>query len=287
MNSGLIDVDALVEGASELAPLPASTVRLASLIAEEDADLEEIAQTIRLDEALTGRLLGAANSSRSGSLVTITTVEEAVLRRGPGTVLALALGAGLGQSMRAALPEYGLSEGGLWRHSVAAALAVERARRYCQRPGAPEAFAAALLHDVGKLVMARHLSPAAIEEVRAAAHQRRLSMDEAEREVLGIGHAQVGARVARHWGLPESIAQSIEYHHVPFDAPDDKSRRLCALILLADAVAAEVEAPCSEHVAGFSPAIAGRLGITSDGFADLCEDVRAQLADVLEAYGAG
>ncbi len=66
MNPGLVDVSALIKDATELEPLPASAVRLARLVADEQRNVADVAETIRLDEALTGRLLSAANSSLSG-----------------------------------------------------------------------------------------------------------------------------------------------------------------------------------------------------------------------------
>jgi len=286
MKTELVEVAALIREASELEPLPASTARLATLVTGEEFELDEVAETIRLDEALTGRLLGAANSARSGARVTVSTVDQAVLRLGPGAVLALALGSGVGARMRQALPGYGLSEGELWRHSVAAALAVERSRRYSRCPVQPEAFAAALLHDLGKLVLSRHLSPETLATLGEARQARGLSMDEAEHEVLGTGHAAIGASVARHWGLPDSICLAIEHHHAPLDAPDERSRRLCSLIRLADATAKEVRAACGEDARNeFGPSIAGSLGINSAGFEALCEDVSRRFDEVLERYG--
>ena len=62
-------------------------------------------------------------------------------------------------AMQSAIPAYSLPEGALWRHSVAAAVAVD-AMQSCQRTPVPsETFTAALLHDVGKLVMGRFMSP--------------------------------------------------------------------------------------------------------------------------------
>ena len=287
MNPGLVDVDALIEDACQLKPLPASTTRLASLVVDDDSELAELVEIVRLDEALTGRLLGAANSPQSGARVPITTVEDAIMRMGTGAVLALALGSGIGTEMRRALPAYGLNEGELWKHSVAAALAIERARPHCRRRICPEAYAAALLHDVGKLVLARHLAPEAVEAVQRARSERGIGLDDAEREVLSVGHAQLGAAVARAWSLPELICLGIEHHDSPLAAPDETSRSLCSQVVLADSVAATIGATCGgTRNTCFSPDIAGSLGITSAGFEALCEDVDRRLEDVMALYSA-
>ena len=286
MNPGLIDLDALVLEASKLEPLPPSATRLAGLVADPERDLLDVADAIRFDQALTGRVLGAANAVSAGGRVEVSTIEEAVRRLGSGRVLSIALSGSVGRAMRRALPEYGLGEGELWTHSVAAALAVERAARYIRRTVRPEAFAAALLHDVGKLVLARHLRPEAIASIRLIQRDDGLVSDDAEIAVLAVGHARLGACVARHWGLPESIALGIEHHHSPLSGPDEASRILCSQIRLADAVASTLGHSSGEaQGTGFSPALAGSLGISLGGFEELCRDVEWRLDDVLEAYG--
>ena len=284
--SGLVDLNALVRDADDLDPLPASAMRLAGLVTDDDWDLGAIAEIIRLDQALTGRLLGAANSAMSGARRTIDSVEQAVMRLGPGTVLALAIGSAVKGEMQRALPEYGLSEGVLWRHAVAAALAADLARHHCKMPISTEAFAAALLHDIGKLLLARHLEPEAITFLQRAAEEAGLSSEEAEVEVLRVGHAELGALVARRWGLPETICVAIQYHHRPVLCADETGRRLSLQVALADAVAIEIGEVCGDgHSAPtFTPALASALGISVMGFEALCEDARTHLDHVLEAY---
>lgn len=284
MTNRLIDLDLLVKGAESLEPLPASAARLADIVTRDDWEIGEVAEVARLDEALTGRLLGAANSARSGARAEITSVEQAVVRLGPGATLSLAIGPSIKNLMKGDV--FGLSEGSLWRHSVAAALAIDRARAYCVTPILPHAFAAALLHDVGKLVLARHLEPTA-EAFLNRARQLGYDPQAAEEEVLAVNHAELGALVARSWKLPECIAAAIQHHHSPLAGLDEDTRRLCHQIALADAVTAAIGAssgPGSQPA--FDGAIAGCLGITLADFEDLCCKVADELEDVLALYEA-
>jgi putative nucleotidyltransferase with HDIG domain len=286
MSSGLVDLEVLVKDALALQPLPASVARLGIVLAKEDWDLQEICETIRLDQALTGRLLCAANSALSAPAVEIGSVDQAVLRLGPGKVLSLAIASSLQAQFHTALPSYGLSEGELWRHSVAAALAVEMARPRCRVRIDNEAFAAALLHDVGKLVLSRHLDPTAQEHMRRACLEQGLSNEEAEEEILQVQHAEVGALVAEGWKLPKAIATGIRYHHDPLSAPDDPGRRLCYQIALADAVSNEVNVARGEMAdqGRFTPDLAERLGMTEELFGELCQAVESSLDETLALY---
>ena len=108
-----IDLDALAEAAACLDPLPASVVRLAGMVASGEPDLNEIAEIVSYDQALTASLLRSANSSWSATRTPITTVRDAVVRLGYGTVLSLALGVNVRRRMNQAIPAYGLEEGQL------------------------------------------------------------------------------------------------------------------------------------------------------------------------------
>jgi len=115
--------------------------------------------------------------------------------------------------MKTQVPMYGLGEHELWRHSAAASLAVTALRQ--ERPSAevPEsASIAALLHDIGKLVMARYLQ-ADMSAILLLARERTLTFVEAEHELLGCDHTEVGGALGRQWGLPDEITHAIERHH--------------------------------------------------------------------------
>jgi len=311
----LINLPAILRAAKDLEPLPASVSRLAALVARPDVEIRDIVEVVNYDQGLTARLLRVANSAASAAISPITTVKGAVVRLGTGTVLSLATGASLKRQLERAIPVYGLSEGELWRHSIAAALAAEAAPPYCRAPVPPEAFTAALLHDVGKLVLARFLYP----EVKALLARTQstggLLTLEAEMEVLETHHGDLGGLVTQRWRLPETIVKGVTHHHYP----DDGNHLICDVVHLADAVAhvvatataAATAAPCmasatatnSAAAAPATPASAPdsaaglafgainiragareRLGLTEDGPQGLAALVAGRLQEVLERY---
>lgn len=234
----MINLGNLIEQANGLAPLPASAVRLTALIANPHCSLEEVADLIAYDQALTLQLLRAANSVASASATPVGNVREAVIRMGTAQVLSLAVASGARPFLLPGIPAYGLAEGALWRHSVAAAAAAEAMQESGELDLPPETFTSALLHDVGKLVLARFLTPeilAFIRRAQAVEHCERL---DAEAELLEVDHAELGGLVAQHWKLPPRVVQGITYHHHPergFDV-------ICDLTYLANHLAKQVEA---------------------------------------------
>jgi HD-like signal output (HDOD) protein len=210
-----LDLDAVVASALRLEPLPTSVTRLAVLVADDEAAMRDIVEVISFDQALTANLLRRANSASSASRAAIKTVHEAVVRLGTGIVLSLAMSSSVGTRLSGAIPQYGLEEHELWAHSVRASLAADVIRSKAKVPVPVESSTAALLHDVGKLILARHLGPEILDLLAAAKQVDGLTGAQAEALVLEVNHAELGAVVAQHWRLPESIAHGIGYHHDP------------------------------------------------------------------------
>ena len=280
----MIDLKALTRAANDIEALPQSVTRLAALTASDRWTLQDVEEVVRLDQALTLRLLRAANSAASASAVPIVTVRDAVVRLGIKTLLSLATAVGVQKRLKQGVPEFGLSEGELWRHSVAAALAAESAQGFCEVSLPVETYAAALLHDIGKLVMARFLDPE-VQRVLAEGRERGgLSSLRAEAEVLQVHHGELGGLIAQHWSLPDRLVTGIIHHHTPDLAND----------VIADAVhVANIAA--KQAWIGYAPTDADlqvwpasleRIGMTEDGFGDLVTQVRSKLERVLAAYGA-
>lgn len=155
----MLELDALVEKASELEPLPATVSRLASVVASDDSSAQDVAEVISFDPRMTAVLLRYVNSAAGDSRYSIDTVQGAVTRLGMGAVLEIAMANTVRRQLNVSMPEFGLAAGDLWRHSVASALAAESLQRCCSTRITPETFTAALLYDIGKLVLCRFLDP--------------------------------------------------------------------------------------------------------------------------------
>jgi HD-like signal output (HDOD) protein len=278
---GVIDLDELAQAATRLEPLAPSVNRLAALVCAGAPELGQVVEIVQYDEVLTASLLRSANSSWSSSRVEITSVRDAVIRLGASPVLAMTLGRNVRSRLDDSLPEYGLAEGDLWRHSVAASLAAELlAPRAAHRPP-PEAATAALLHDVGKLVMARFLTPPLLEELREH-EERGLTSTDAEAEVLGTDHAEIGGLIARSWSLPESLVRGIREHGRPRSDGDT----LVHAVFLADELAKAVGTGARDDSLGDGPDVEafaraiGELGLAAGDFDELRVLVGQRLSEV-------
>jgi putative nucleotidyltransferase with HDIG domain len=279
----VLDLHQLVEKAYDLEAIPMSGSRLATVVSQPDSTIDNVIEVVALDQALAGRALRAANSASSAARMPITTVKDAVVRLGRMNMLTLAFGPKMRQTLQSPLPEFGLAENMLWRHSVAAALVTESLASVAKVDVPAEAYAAALLHDVGKLVLARFLDPDLLEFLRRAQAEGRCNPLQAEMEILEVNHAELGALVARHWGLPETIALGIQYHH----APSEDLPRVCHVVCVANVLAKLVE-PNAEAIPPHPEnQEASFLALKVDGLTrkKVVEAVGARFAKVLEMFG--
>lgn len=202
-------------------PMPVSYPQLAQAAADPHADLQRIVGLIEYDPALTATALKLANSAYYARGDAVVSVRQAVQRLGAGRILQMTVGHHLRNRMAAACPGYDLDEKELWRHSVAAAVAADLLPRYAKVALPAVAFTAALLHDIGKFILSRHLTAEVKADIRQAAALHRLPYVQAERSVLGFDHAQVGGVIARRWKFPDTLAEAISYHHRPREAGVD------------------------------------------------------------------
>lgn len=209
----------LIAGIDRLDPLPVTMRRLMDALGDENVPFQEIVEIVEHDQAVAANVLRTANSAFLGGQYEITSLRSAVIRLGLDLLLEIALGGHL-RNLATSAPMYGLTEDDLWLHSAAAARAVDQIIQASDNDSIPRgASIAALVHDVGKLIMVRFLD-ADVRTIQGLCEQKGLAFVEAEREMFGCDHAEVGAAVARAWEFPEPIVEAIARHHeVPLVDP--------------------------------------------------------------------
>lgn len=260
-----------------LAPMPASVVRLAGLVGDPDINVSDIVEVVRLDQALTANVLRLANSIWGRSRTPINSLKEAVVRVGNAQILKIAVGQHLADPMKEACPGYELAEHELWRHSVAAALAAEKMSGFVRQTISKFAFTAALMHDIGKLLVGRHMGATSLAEISHVVENERISYVEAEKRVLGTDHAEVGGSIARHWGFPEPLAEAIAYHHDPKFHPDF----VMDTVHIANTVAKVIGVGLGIEQMNLKVSVEApqRLGMDFKNLESLCATVRDELAN--------
>lgn len=274
--------EALVRGIKQLDPLPLTAQRLVGMLSGDDVGASAIADLIEFDQAIAAAVLRAASTARYvGS--SSPTVRVAVQRLGTVALLDLVL-EGYLKKLRVATPLYDLSEQDLWLHGAAAQLAVRALAAERPRAGIPAlAGTAALLHDVGKLIVSRYLK-ADVRELLAHAEARRITFVEAERDIIGTDHAEVGAALAVEWKFPVDVADAIRRHHsLEFSNPTV----MLDVVAVANVVAKTIAVGLGAEGLNFAvdPGSCQRLGIDYATFGRVCLQTDAWLREVTRVHG--
>ena len=281
----VLTVQALAAGGEDLQPLSPSAQRLTALLCAGAWHASEVMQIIAYDEELSARLMMVANARLEDSIGTVGNAHTAAMRLGPSRVVELAVGTCVRGPMQRAGTSHGLVEGELWRHSAAASLAVEKLGDYVDGIP-PEARTAALLHDVGHLVLGPSLPPDRLALIASDVRDGWVGSRAAELEHLGTDHARIGGSLAGHWSLPPILVDAIAGHHRPHELATPHHARVAAIVAVADMIAATVGAGLGprEHNPVDEGSSLASLGLSGDDFSRACADVFDDLEIVLTWY---
>jgi putative nucleotidyltransferase with HDIG domain len=224
---------AMIGQMGELPSQPGVYLALAQALADPAISLSDVAQLVEQDMAMSAKCLQLVNSAFFGLGRRVTSVQQAVSYLGTNMIRTLVFTAEIFRAFHADTKLKGFEMEALQNHSIVVGRLASQMLNDRQR--AEDAFIGGMLHDVGKLILATRL-PKEMDELAAAAKQRRRPLHELEREVLGVTHAEVGAYLLGLWGLPAAIVEAVAQHHsVEQVAP--RTFDVLAAVYVADAIA--------------------------------------------------
>ena len=193
--------------------MPATSAKLLKMLKDSETSAVQIEEILRYDPGLTANILKLTNSAYFGIPSKVSSVKQAVVLLGWKRLLQLVMTMCMSTVMKKPVPGYDLSQGELWRHSVAVSVAAELVVKALKIPGADEVFTAALLHDVGKLILGGFVQND-IQQIEAMV-SKGIAFEVAEFIVLGTDHANIGARILEKWSFPTNLVHAVNWHHDP------------------------------------------------------------------------
>ncbi|HCK98673.1 MAG TPA: histidine kinase [Candidatus Marinimicrobia bacterium] len=206
--------DEILSKIGSIPAMPTVVVEIRKLLRNPDVNFTELAQIIKYDPGLTTNILHLANSAYFGFSKSVNSVQQGIVRLGTKRIFELAVAAAIAPMAQKAVKGYDLSPGKFWEHSVAVAIGAEQLALDLNIKAPDYTFTAGLLHDIGKIVLGTFIEVDAAP-IMTLANQENVSFDEAEKQILGIDHAEVGAILLERWNLPECIVDVDRWHHQP------------------------------------------------------------------------
>ena len=218
---------------ARLPAMPHILIKLIDSCQDEEVGLDDLADLIAKDPAVTMRVLGAANTSASPRLTHKPGLRQALLALGMETTKSLLTSEAVSQVFNGFTHSDHHDLRGFWRHSYSAALAARKIAVMTDYPHLEEAYLAGMLHDVGRLAL---LSIAPAEYTMLLAHVDDGGLCQAEQQTFGITHAESGAHLIERFHLDSFLADSVLYHHEPL-AQVAAAHPLIRITILADLIA--------------------------------------------------
>ena len=267
-------IRAMVSHLDALPLAPRTYWEITQAAGKEDASLAEIGQIVEQDPALVAKVLQLVNSAYFGLSQEIQSASMAVQYLGLDLIKGLALAE---RVFTLKVPDNaGLSLEDQRQHSLLTARLAKTIANDPQR--GEDVFAAAMVHDVGKIVLACG-RPALYGQVVHRSKDRGRQCHVLEQEAFGASHAEVGAYLLGVWGLPLPIVETVAFHHQPGRATD-ADRCVVASVHAADVV---VEGVCAHDD---DAAITARLDVAFLASADITPDVSGWRAFVTASGAA-
>ncbi len=206
------NLEALIGDSYELPSLPEIYIRVSELIEDEDASAQQIGQAVQTDPSLTARVLKLINSAYYGLSVNVTSVAQAVSLLGRDQLKAVLIGSVLTKVFEdVEVENFSMRE--FWLHSIKTAIIARHlAMQNASILDHESFFTAGLLHDIGRLVLAR-VAPEAQQVIDHLVEAEGHNIVDVENDKLGVSHVEVGQELMIRWKMPSVLTQCVFRHH--------------------------------------------------------------------------
>ncbi len=215
----------------ELWAVPAGPLRILQLLESPEPRPDEVAAALEKDPALAARCLRLVNAAGFGQGSPVTSMKRAVVALGYAMTHRITAIAALLAHLGRVPDDLPFDVAVHWTHSLRTAHAASLVARETKLGRPDEHFAAGILHDIGKLVLLRHLPGPFRQVLDAAAKGERV--EAAEARLLGVDHALVGACVCERWRFPVPVCAAARHHLDAADALEEIQLPREALVVAA------------------------------------------------------
>jgi putative nucleotidyltransferase with HDIG domain len=225
----MINARRLFKDISDLPTIPAIVSRVVTLLDNQDADPDAIADLILSDQVLAARVIRVVNSPLFRTNNPITSVKRALLFIGFKSVREMILTSYFIDGFKSREQPFDMKI--FWTHSFSVGAISRRIARMINYPDIEKAYLVGILHDIGKVFLGHYCNDM-YGEMLTSIKNTSFTTYEAEYEFFGTTHCEVGLCLAQRWNFPPVYCDIIFYHHSTELATEDPL--LTAIISLAD-----------------------------------------------------
>ncbi len=223
----------LLKEIKSLKPIPAVANQLLAVVDNPDSSMEDISNVIQYDPAITASVLKTCNSAFFGLKNPAESIKDAVNILGTDQIVELVLLKSGAAALSGRQKGYGLEGGDMWKYSVSSAVIAKQIAAKLSLKNKNTIFTSALVKDIGKIILEKYVTEST-PKIQDLVKNKNFSFREAEKKILGIDHAELGAMIAKMWKFSPRMVKIIKNHHLP-DETMIKDKEV-AVVYLADCI---------------------------------------------------
>ncbi len=243
-----------------------------ALADDERTTAADIAKLISSDQALSIKVLKLVNSPFYGFPRRVSTIHSAVVLLGINVIKSLLLSSSIFEIM-------GKNVMGLWEHSMGTGVAANIIAKKLNLPEQEEITTAAILHDIGKVVVKMELK-CDYDLLSSLVNEKGLYIIDAERELLSADHAEIGGWLVSSWMLPDKLVEPINFHHDPEKSVMHQVKT--SVVHISDIIikASGFGFSGDDFVPRISPVAWGKLGMTVKLLEEVVPEIEDKLVEI-------
>ncbi|WP_165839958.1 HDOD domain-containing protein [Motiliproteus coralliicola] len=278
----------IIDGIDQLLSLPDVVVRINELIESDTSLIEEIADVISHDPALSAQLLKLVNSAFYGFPAQIDSMSRATNLIGTDEIRSLVLASSTASVFGNVSTEL-IDMDSFWHRSVYCGLIAKKLYRLTHKGNGESQFLMGLLHDIGRLVLLTTMSNDYAQLLQQAKDSHE-PLHELERRWLGFDAAEIGATLLERWHLPSVLWVPVKFQHAPQQS--DRLLPECQLLGLAIKITNCVEpelksSDLSEQLKQLDQLQLGNIELTAAEVETIAMEANMEAFEVLSIINPG
>lgn len=210
---GLIPVNDIINKIEHLPTLPIVSKQIKELFENEDITIRDLEDLIQKDAPLATKILKIVNSSFYGLINKTSSLEHALVILGLKEVKNIVLAFSIQSYFTNENSNFDRKR--FWKHSIVCSQIAKFLGNHFNAPGKDTLFLSGLIHDIGKLVFDQYFHNEFLETVNMV-ETKQIKTSEAEKNIIGVTHYQVAAKLLQQWQFPKDVIMQVFYHHAPW-----------------------------------------------------------------------
>ncbi len=214
-------IESIISNLDQLPSIPDVASKVLTMATDPDVSFKQVAEEIAKDQAITTNILKLCNSAYFSKGKEITSIDRALVTLGLKEVKDVVVVAATKAILNKTIIGYDLAKGELWRHGLAVGILSKKiAQQKNRKDIADIVFTGGIIHDIGKTVLAIYVQNT-YKDILDTVRKNGIPFQQAEKEIMGYDHQEIGERVLAKWKFPEVLKAIVQFHHQPDRAPGE------------------------------------------------------------------